>query len=219
VAEHPGSDLLGDDTGVQRRWALGADPADVEAIEAIPYRLARRRDLNTAQRRERAAAFAALTPEQRRLFYRAAGEDGVVLHRHVRDQRDRVALGLPATRAEETGRDDGFLPLELERHWIEQGQRAGLIDPDWIPFRQRRAAKQLAEAALSVTERPAGGRTPQSVSIYVTIAFWEAEAARWMERVQRDLASAQTHREYARQAERELVEARKAAYDFEGLKR
>ncbi|WP_411721993.1 hypothetical protein [Mycetocola sp.] len=145
---------------------------------------------------------------EREPFDRVAQGRRDIEKRWVKYRADRVARGLPATKAEESGRKPAFIAdPEVQAFWFEKAESLGLLD-DLNRTDARRVAKRLADDATAELARRVesdGPATPPLCDDDLLLAFYEAEATRWRARAIRDRQVAAQHDELAADAETALA--------------
>lgn len=154
----------------------------------VPFFGVPRRELNVAQRRERAAAVNRLSPADRELYSREVGR----LH--------RLAGHNGGTRRT----DSRFLDPDAERLAISELRAHGLdVDAKGEPLSGEPLRRRAKSWLVAKSEALAETATPTSID--VQIAYHEAEMNRWRETARLDRARARQHDELATEHETALV--------------
>lgn len=129
--------------------------------------------------------------------------------RWAKYREERIAAGLPATKAQARGRKERFVAdPDGEAYWMAEVARLGLVPDDASRTTRRLAAKRLADSAtadLGDYDFDNGVPLPSTGDDDVLVAFWTNEAVRYRSRAERDVAMAQRHHALADDAERELA--------------
>ena len=173
-----------------------------ELAELIPHFGIPRRELTSAQRRERSDAVRELTPELAEIYHREVGRV------HGLRRVDGVART-----------DARFLDPDAERFAIEELRARGLnVDRHGVELKGaqlRRRAKSWLIAQADTIADTAGDIYRRPTDRDVQIAYHEAEAIRWREVARLDRIRARQHDEAAASHEAALAALIDGATDDE----
>lgn len=134
---------------------------------------------------------------ERKPFDRAAAGRAAIEKRWASYRADRVARGLPPTKAQERRtKPDRFDDPEVERFWMERADACGLFDERDTSTQRRRKAHRLAAADASAflnALATASGATASPSDRDVMVAYHEREIQRLTEARRIALRNAETH--------------------------
>ncbi len=112
----------------------------------------------------------------------------------------RLAAGLPPTKSNR--KPDMFDDPEVESHWLQRAEDAGLVPEGATRRQHRRIARRLAEAsAAEIARAGREGATAGVSDVDVLIAHHSAEVTRWRAAAEQDRARAEEHDRLAELAE------------------